>query len=165
MLAGARLVVSERLIEDRHFDTPDLTLRRTGRTVRVRRDGRQAFLTFKGPVLSGPVKSREEIETSIGDAALGDAILNGMGLQVFFVGQKYREDYELGPARLTIDRTPMGVFVEIEAVPDTIERVARLLGRSVGDYRLESYPALWRRYCTDTGQPAGHMVFDTGPAR
>ena len=73
--AGGRLVVSRRLIDDRLFDTADGWLRRARLSLRVRRDGADAYLTFKGAPRPGPVKSREEIETRIDDAAIGEALV------------------------------------------------------------------------------------------
>src|SRR6187200_3554716 len=58
--AGGRLDISARLLDDQLFDTPDAQLRRAGTGLRIRRDGARTFLTFKGPVQPGPVKSREE---------------------------------------------------------------------------------------------------------
>lgn len=141
---GARLVVSRRLLDDALYDTADQRLRGEGRALRLRRDGAQGLLTVKGPVLPGPVKTREEIETTVGDAATADALIRGLGYVSWFHAQKHREEYVIGDARLMLDETPVGVFIEIEATPDEIERVARLLGRSPDDYILASYPRLYR---------------------
>jgi adenylate cyclase class 2 len=162
--AGGRLVVSRRLIEDRLFDTPGRDLGRSGNALRIRRDGERAYMTFKGPVRPGPVKRREELETGIGDAGTVERVLERLGFQPVFRSQKYREEYVLGDAALMIDEAPLGVFVEIEASPVEIERVARLLGRTPADYRLESYPALWRRWCDDRGLTSRDMLFENPAA-
>jgi adenylate cyclase class 2 len=158
--AGGRLVVSRRLIEDQLFDTADGQLREKGTALRLRRDGIGAVLTWKGPSEAGPVKTREERETRVGDAAVLESILTALDYRPAFRAQKYREEYRLGDAAVTIDETPAGVFVEIEAAPEEIERVAALLERSPADYRLESYPALWRQWCDEHGRAAGDMIFD-----
>jgi adenylate cyclase class 2 len=77
-----------------------------------------------------------------------------------FRAQKYREEYDLGAALVTVDETPLGIYVEIEAAPDEIARITRLLGRSEADYCLESYPTLWRRWCVARGRPPGNMLFE-----
>lgn len=158
--AGGRLVVPRRLLDDCLFDTADGALRRTGTALRLRRDAVSPRLTWKGPVLTGPVKSREEIETPISNADSMQATLQALGYRPVFRAQKYREEYVLADALVTVDDTPLGVYVEIEATPDEIGRVARLLGRSEADYCLESYPTLWRRWCAARGWPQGDMLFD-----
>lgn len=159
--AGARLDISARLIDDQLFDTPDAQLRRAGTGLRVRRDGARTFLTYKGPVQPGPVKSREELETEVADAGIVEGIVRGLGFQPAFRGQKRREEYRLDTTHVMIDETPMGIFIEIEGDPAAIARAAAALGRSERDYRLESYPTLWRDWCARTGQgDARAMLFD-----
>jgi len=162
--AGGRLVVSPRLIADRLFDTPEGQLRDRGETLRLRRDGGGGLLTWKGALRGGPVKTREELETSVGRPDVLEAMLAALGFRVCFQSEKRREEYALGTAHVTIDDTPAGVFVEIEAPEDEIPRVAALLGRSATDYRLESYPALWRRWCEEHGQAPCDMLFAHLPA-
>jgi adenylate cyclase class 2 len=163
--AGGRLAVSRRLLDDRLFDTVTLDLRRAGKGLRVRRDADHAFLTFKGPVHASPVKAREELETTVGDASTAEVILRALGFRQVFRSQKYREEYAVGQAHVAIDDTPVGVFVEIEAAPDEIARVATALGRSPDDYLLESYPSLWRRWCEARALAQGDMLFATGDRR
>jgi adenylate cyclase class 2 len=105
------------------------------------------------------VKSREELETTVGDAATLMALLAALGYQPFFCSEKYREEYALDQATVTVDETPFGVFVEIEATPETIAHIAARLGRTPADYLLESYPALWRRWCEVHGLGMRDMVF------
>jgi adenylate cyclase, class 2 len=156
---GARLVVSRRLLDDYLFDTADARLRASGCTLRLRRDGTHGLITFKGPSRPGPVKSREEIESTVADPAATQAILHALGYRPIFRGQKYREESVLDDAHLCLDETPMGVFVEIEGTPDTIARVAALLGRTTTDYELASYPSLYRRWCEARGRVPGDMLF------
>lgn len=162
--AGGRLVVSPRLIADRLFDTPEGHLRGQGATLRLRRDGGGGFLTWKGALHGGPVKTREELETSVGTPDILEGVLVALGFRVCFQSEKRREEYALGAAHVTIDDTPAGVFVEIEAPEDEIPRVAALLGRGPTDYRLESYPVLWRRWCEEHGQAPCDMLFSHAPA-
>jgi adenylate cyclase class 2 len=159
--AGGRLVVSRRLLDDRFYDTPDGRLRHAGRGLRLRRDGTRGFITSKGPVQPGPVKIREETEMAVQDPSVAEALLTSLGFECWFRSEKYREDYALGLARIALDETPVGVFVEIEADPDEIARTAALLGRSSADYRLESYPALYRHWCRAHGVTPGDMLFES----
>ena len=158
--AGGRLDVSRRLLDDRLFDTEDQTLRQSGRALRVRRDGDRAFITFKGPVQPGAVKSREEIETLVGSADVAEAIVVSLGFRRWFRAEKYREEYLIGEARVTIDETPIGVFVEIEAPPEAIDEAAARLGRGRSDYRLDSYPSMYAAWCGTQGRPFADMTFE-----
>jgi adenylate cyclase class 2 len=163
--AGGRLVVSRRLIDDRLFDHPDSRLQRAGMTLRTRRDVPHSLMTLKGPARPGPVKSREEFETTIGDVDVFETALRAMGFVQTFRAQKFREEYALDDAHLTIDEVPFGVFVEIESSPAEIERVARAIGKTTADYRLESYPALWRAWCASAGLSSRDMLFDASGLR
>jgi adenylate cyclase, class 2 len=162
--AGGRVVVSRRLLCDTLFDTPDGRLRRERTALRVRRDGLQGIVTFKGPTQPGPVKTREEIETSVGSADLAERIVRALGFQPSFKSEKYREEYELDDVHVTIDEAPIGIFVEIEGDPDHIERAARLMGRTPADYRLESYARLYADWCEAHGLVPGDMVFINRPS-
>lgn len=162
--AGGRLLAARRLLDDCLYDTVDAVLRRSGRALRLRREPERAWLTFKGPVRPGPVKAREELETLVGDAQILERVLGQLGYHAIFRSQKYREEYELGLARLAVDEAPVGVFVEIEGAPDEIERVAGMLGRTPADYQLDSYLSLWRRQRAARGLQAGDMLFSSADA-
>ena len=147
--AGGRLVASRRLQVDWQFDRPDRHLRDQGCALRLRRDGTQAILTFKGPVQDGLFKSREEVETTVGSAEAAERIVRALGFEPLFQSEKYREEYELAGAHVAvaIDEVPIGVFVEIEGEAAGIERAADLLGRTPADYRTESYRQLYVGWC------------------
>ena len=107
------------------FDTPDRRLRNADRGLRVRQwqsldaDGRAgATLTFKGPREAGELKSREEVETPVADAAATATILQQVGFEVVVIYEKRRETWRLGDCEVTIDELPrLGWYAEIEG-PD-----------------------------------------------
>jgi adenylate cyclase class 2 len=165
LAAGGQLVVPRRLLDDLLFDTADGALRRGGSALRLRADGPAWRLTWKGPVRPGSVKAREELETAVEDGAVMLALLQALGYRQLFRGQKYREEYALGAAVVTVDDTPAGVYVEIEGSPEEIDRVTTLLGRTPADYRLESYPTLWRRFCEARGTTERDMIFEADARR
>jgi adenylate cyclase class 2 len=84
-------VASRRLIDDRLYDNSNHQLQSARSTLRIRRDGSRGILTFKGPVQPGPVKTREEIETGVGDVEAMTGIVTALGYAPFFRAQKYRE--------------------------------------------------------------------------
>jgi predicted adenylyl cyclase CyaB len=141
--AGGRLVRSERPQDDRFLDTADDRLSNGLCALRIRREPGVTTLTFKGPTEAGPVKSREEIETTVADADVAEALLGKLGFTEWWRILKHREDYLIGDVRVFIDRTPVGVFVEIEGTFETITATAHALGRAPRDYILDSYRALY----------------------
>jgi adenylate cyclase class 2 len=148
---GGELIHPRRLIDDQLFDSADGRMAAHGTTLRLRRDGDQAQMTVKGPILPGPVKTREEFETPVGNASVVEHMLAILGFRPVFRSQKYREEYVVDAARIAIDEAPFGVFVEIEGSESDIAWVSERLGRTPADYRLESYVALWRQHCLERG--------------
>jgi adenylate cyclase, class 2 len=143
------------------YDTPEGILRQRGTLLRLREVGRQAILTFKGPATPGKHKSREELETTVGDASTGAAIFNRLGFVPTFRYEKYRTEYERpgSPGIVTIDETPIGWFLELEGPPDWIDSTARELGFAEEDYVILSYAALYLNYCSERRTAPTHMLF------
>jgi adenylate cyclase class 2 len=140
--AGGRLVRSRRLQQDRFLDTPGLHLSEGRLALRLRREPGVTTLTYKGVPQAGPVKSREEIETTVADADAMELLFDRLGFVERWRFEKHREDYAVGDARVFVDDSSVGVYIEIEATPDLIETTAALLGKSPADYVLSSYRSL-----------------------
>lgn len=132
-----------RLQRDTIVDTPDRRLFAAGCALRVRADGAGGVLTFKGPVQPGPLKAREEIETTAGSAPTLLEILERAGLSRAFVYEKYREEFAIPGAVLALDETPIGTFVEIEGDAAVIHACAARLGAAPADYITDSYRGLF----------------------
>jgi adenylate cyclase class 2 len=143
---GASPYKPRRLQDDALLDTDEGQLLHQGCALRVRRDGDEARITFKGPVVPGPVKAREEIETTIGDGDVVLRLLHALGFTPTFRYQKYREEFRLGALIVAIDETPVGVFIELEGPEPEIASAASRLGRAAGDYIRASYRALFLEY-------------------
>jgi adenylate cyclase, class 2 len=159
--AGFR-VVRGRVFEDNVvFDTPELTLRGSGRLLRVRCAGPAATLTYKGPAARGKHKSREELEIGISDAREAASILSRLGYRGVFRYQKFRAEYARPRERgiVTVDETPIGCFLEIEGTPRWIDRTARRLGFSETDYITASYGGLYFELRKEHGNLPADMVF------
>jgi adenylate cyclase class 2 len=145
---GAAPLRPRRLQHDVLLDLADGRLQAAGSALRVRADGDRAFLTFKGPLVPGPMKTREEIETEAGGAAPLLAILAAAGFTPVFRYEKYREEYAAAGAVVAIDDTPIGVFVEIEGEADAIHALAGALGCQPADYVTASYRGLFAAAAT-----------------
>ncbi len=149
-----------RLQDDRLLDTPGDDLKARRCALRVRLEGGQSRLTFKGPVQPGPMKIREELETSVGDGVLLLRVLAELGFRPWFRYQKYREEFALPDLVVAIDETPIGVFVELEGSEKAIDETAARLGRTRADYVLGSYFTLFQQWRAAHGGTVPHMVFD-----
>jgi adenylate cyclase class 2 len=143
------------------FDTPAKTLRSAGCLLRLRIVDTEYILTFKGPGTQTRHKSREEIEVHVSDPASTSKILECLGYHATFRYEKYRTEFALSshPGVVTLDETPVGVFLELEGSPDWIDRTARILGFEDRNYITVSYGELYRRYCQSLGETPSHMVF------
>ncbi|MGI8744731.1 MAG: class IV adenylate cyclase [Bryobacteraceae bacterium] len=149
------------------FDTADLSLRRSGVMIRIRRAGKLGILTFKGPSQPGPHKAREELESELDDPDTMELILARLGHQPVFRYEKFREEYERPGQHgaITLDETPIGNFLELEGAAKWIDRTARELGFSRADYITRSYGNLYLAYCREHGTAPSNMTFDRAGRR
>jgi adenylate cyclase, class 2 len=146
---------------DQLFDFEDLPLRRSGRLLRVRTIGDTTILTYKGPAEPGIHKSREEIETEIADGPAFVAILKGLGYLPTFRYEKYRTTFRAAgaPGIITLDETPIGVFLELEGPGNWIDETAKKLGFSADEYITASYAALYSEHRRANPKVPADMVF------
>ena len=156
---GATPLRSRRLQEDALLDTEDESLRRRRCVLRIRTESGKSLLTFKGPVLPGSMKVRDEYETVIGDGEVVQRVLEEVGLHVWFRYEKYREEYAAEDVTIAIDETPVGTFVEIEGGEEGIRAMAIALGRSPSDFVLDSYRGLFIKHREEFGLTGTNMVF------
>jgi adenylate cyclase class 2 len=162
---GYRMIAPRTLQVDQVFDFPDRALRLSGRLLRLRSESGRGILTYKGPVVSaGLHKSREELETSAEDGGRLAQILGRLGFVPSFRYEKYRTTFQTpGESGLvTLDETPIGVFLELEGPGDWIDRTAQRLGFAPGDYVTASYAALYRDFLKSHQGPPD-MVFGEVP--
>jgi adenylate cyclase, class 2 len=166
--AGFRVVCRRVFEANTVYDTPDRALRASGRLLRVRTAGKTATVTYKGVATIGRHKSREELETTVADAAAIGVIFERLGYQPMFRYEKYRTEYRRPGARggiAMIDRTPAGDFMELEGTPAWIDRTARQLGFSHDRYDTRSYGRVYLDWCAANGVEPAHMVFTPRPPR
>ena len=159
--AGFR-VHRRRVFEDNEIlDTPSLRLRKDGTLLRLRRARGEVVLTYKGRAIAGKHKSREELESSVGEWDAMVAIAARLGFEKVFRYQKYRTEFRVrGSSGLaTLDETPIGVYIELEGSPAWIDRTARRLGFNETDYITDSYGRLYLEWCRKRRVKPGDMVF------
>lgn len=154
-------VDAARVLEsDQIFDRADSSLRSADQLLRLRRSGVRSTVTYKGPATRERHKSREEIEFDVSDPAHFKLVLERLGYQPRFRYEKYRTIYGAAPGIITIDETPMGIFLELEGPADWIDQTANQLGFSHAEYCTSSYAALYKDYLrTHPGAPT-NMVFN-----
>jgi adenylate cyclase class 2 len=126
------------------FDTPQEELRNSGRLLRLRQDT-AAHVTYKGPgEVSGGARLRQELEFTVDDFHMAQALFEALGYQVSMMYEKYRTTYKLGELVVTLDEMPYGSFAEIEG-PDgeSIQAATGQLGLDWERRNLESYTILF----------------------
>ena len=141
--ARATLLRSRRLQHDILFDTADRQLGQRGSALRIRFEDGAGVVTFKGPVMPGAMKLREEHESKVEDPEALRRVLEGLGYRAWFTYEKFREEFALPEVVAAIDETPVGTFVELEGTEAAILAATRLIGRTSADFILASYRTLF----------------------
>jgi adenylate cyclase class 2 len=111
--------------QDAYLAHPARDFAQTGEAFRIRSEGNLNRITYKGPKLKGPTKTREEIEVEFaaGPEAreqLGRAF-ELLGFQPVAVVQKQREEYHVDfqgrPMTISLDQAQgVGTFAEVETL-------------------------------------------------
>jgi adenylate cyclase class 2 len=141
---GAAEVRARHLEDNVLFDDAASSLAAAGCLLRVRRAEADGVLTWKGPRRDREgVKTRREVETTVGDPDALRAILEALGFRPVFRYQKYREVYRWKDVEIVLDETPIGSFLEIEGELAGIHAAAAALGYAPRDYIRDSYGALF----------------------
>ena len=155
---GLPALRARRLQDDALYDTTEGALRARGCALRLRRDGDQAIVTFKGPVEPGLMKVRLEFETGATDYDATRRILEALGYEVAFRYQKYREEFGDASCVVAVDESPIGTFVELEGDGDRIAALATQLGFGPAQYLTSSYYRLHQERGAARGLGA-HLLF------
>jgi adenylate cyclase class 2 len=159
-------MIEPRTLEsDQVFDRDSSALRTADQLLRLRRSGSRSTVTYKGPATRERYKSREEIEFDVSNAAAFELVLDRLGYLPRFRYEKYRTKFAAPPPEsgiVTIDETPIGVFLELEGPADWIDRTAARLGFTHPEYCTASYSALYKEYLrSHEGSPV-NMVYTAG---
>lgn len=159
---GYAVSVPRTLETDQLFDRGAAELRNADHLLRLRRSGSRSTVTYKGPAVRERYKSREEIEFDVSDASAFELVLNRMGYTPGFRYEKYRTKFAAPPGLITIDETPIGVFLELEGPAEWIDSTAQHLGFVPSQYSTASYASLYRDYARSHDGAPVNMVFNPG---
>ena len=156
----ASLTRARHFESNRLFDFSDGRIAKRDSALRLRFSGDDAWLTWKGPHHgSGKIKQRREAETFLGDGRALEVIFESLGLEERFRYEKYRASYEFEEVELSLDETPIGVFLEIEGVPEAIAEAAGRLSLDMKNALCLSYPRLYELHRTESPGSPDFMVF------
>ncbi|QLH74869.1 MAG: class IV adenylate cyclase [Methanomassiliicoccales archaeon] len=119
---------SEKVQEDLYFKHPCRDLGRTDEALRLRRDGADEVLTYKGPKLDGRSKTREEIEFHV-PFEESRRLLEKLGFEGSFRVKKWREEFDLPNVKICLDDVEgLGCFLELEYKGQDVEEGLRMIG-------------------------------------
>jgi adenylate cyclase, class 2 len=162
-------VISEprTLEDDQLFDLHSGGLRQSDQILRLRRTfsperGPHAMVTYKGPAKREVYKSREEIEFDVSDPDAFTLVLDRLGYYPGFRYEKYRTKFTAPgePGIVTLDETPIGVYLELEGPQYWIDSTASRLGFPVTRFLNISYAALYRKHREQHPDAPANMAFD-----
>jgi adenylate cyclase class 2 len=158
---GYVLLEPRTLESDRIFDRSVSELKSADQLLRLRRAGALSTVTYKGPADRQRYKTREEIEFDVSDPDAFELVLARLGYTPRFRYEKFRTKFAspLEPGLITIDETPIGVFLELEGEAAWIDRTAARLGFSAAEYCTVSYASLYREYLLAHEGASADMVF------
>jgi adenylate cyclase class 2 len=164
---GYRLSEPRALEVNQLFDLPSSVLQQTDQILRLRRifsqeGGTRAIVTYKGPASREVYKSREEIEFEVSDPEAFTLVLERLGYRPGFRYEKYRSTFATSgeAGAITVDETPIGIFLEMEGPAEWIDGTARRLGFSIAGFLTVSYAGLYRKHREQHPGTPANMTFD-----
>jgi adenylate cyclase class 2 len=133
---------------DIFYNAPHRDFGVTDEAVRVRYTGDRAVVTYKGPKIKKfGLKAREELNFGVESGGTFETMLLRLGFTKTAEVNKWRENYRLGNATISLDDVDgLGTFAEIEVIAESdtdnptvqIEKIAKEIGVE-GEPILESY--------------------------
>lgn len=144
------------------LDDKDGSIRGQNLLLRLRTAGKKITCTFKGREVPGRHKRREEREFHPDNLDECLAVFRGIGFEPTYSYEKYRTEFvnDSTPGGVvTLDETPIGVFLELEGPARWIDLRAKELGYTRRDYITASYGALYAEWCREYGIESNHMKF------
>lgn len=127
---------------DLYFAHPSRDFAQTDEALRIRRKGRQSFVTYKGPKIDSTTKTRREIDLPIDSPDDWQALLEALGFRPVAEVRKRRRkavlDWSAREIEISLDDVDrLGPFVELEIVTDAgqvdpAREAIRLLAAALG---------------------------------
>ena len=160
--------------EDAYLAHPSRDFAATGEALRVRGVGGSNRITYKGPKLGGPAKTREEIEVAFADGTEARdqiaRVFDRLGFRPVAIVRKRRISYHLKfegrPIAVELDLAEgLGAFAEVEALAESeadlaeAQRVVLALAAELGLAEVE--PRSYLRMVLDA---TGAGVLPRNPA-
>ena len=167
-LLPAELEEAPRFEDNEIYDTAAGYLTANQILLRLRVVMGHGTLTLKEKVpgsSSQRAKVLKETETSVESPDAIRAIFAAVGLKRVYRYQKYRSYHAwMDPSTgrslmISLDNTPIGVFLELEGDQESIDRAANTMGFAPGDYIITDYRSLHKEFVEKRGEPFGDMVF------
>lgn len=156
------------LLRDAYFDFADDGLRAADCGLRIRRqisdDGEKVIVTYKGPKEDSPFKSRQEVETAVGDFEFMQKILLALGMKKNIVIEKKRDVWLYGGCEVCLDELPLlGLFIEVEGdSEEDISSVLEALSLSELKHINSGYAKLACKELRELGMDEKEVVFTDG---
>ena len=133
---------------DIYYNAPHRDFGVTDEAVRVRYTDDRAVVTYKGPKIKMfGLKAREELNFAVESGTAFETMLVRLGFTRTTEVNKWRENYKLGTAVISLDTVEeLGTFAEIEVIAENeadnptamIEKIAKEIGAD-GEPILASY--------------------------
>lgn len=149
------------------FDTPDRRLLAGDEGLRLRTNHDSAtghethVVTYKGPRMPGPLKSREEVELTVDDPAATARLFEKLGYLKILSFEKRRQSWTLGGCKVELDELPLlGSFVEVEGPGEReVMAVREALGLADLPMIQTSYIGMLVEHLKAEGQERGEITF------
>ena len=160
-----------RVLESNSFyDTEDRRLLAAGEGLRIRRiqplegPGQPDRVTFKGPRQPGVLKTREELEIDVSDAAAMEQVFERIGFVRVLRFEKRRETHVLDGCEVVLDELPrLGKFIEIEGPTEAAVMAAReKLGLADAPLLTSSYVAMMSHRLDERDARPRDLRFENG---
>lgn len=150
------------------YDTEDRRLLAAGEGLRIRRvqvlegEKQPDRVTFKGSRQPGVLKTREELEIDVSDAAEMEQVFERIGFARVLRFEKRRETHELDGCEVALDEMPrLGTFVEIEGPSEAaVMAVREKLGLGEVPLLTSSYVGMLSHRLNDRDPRPRDVRFD-----
>lgn len=153
---GAKKKCPKTLEKNILFDHKNLKIKEKNFVLRLRRFGKVNLLTLKTKTKGKKgFKVREEINLFINDFEKMQIILKKLGFYEVFYYEKYREDYIYNGLNISLDKTPIGNYVEIEGDYENILKFLAEINVKIEETISLSYLQLFRVF----NKKSNKMVF------